>query len=384
MKLMRFLTLLLIWAKLAGLAAGHQVETVEFEFQKLKTQWRLVGQMDIAYMLPETRKLAGSQPLSRKAVMKASPEELARIRRETENTLRKLLRLTFAGEELHWKIEFPDFDKEPFKLPEELADWALLTVRIVVDARPEAGELKVHWSKDDEAELIILTEDSENGEIVSVRPGGELVLVRVAVSDGAVASGNNAPKAPEEAEHSPFLSWIHSGFRHVLPLGLDHMLFIFGLFLMVLKLRPLMWQSLLFTLSHSITLALSVLGWIHLDRQLVEILIAFSIAFIGVENLLAKKVGKLRYMLVFGFGLIHGMGFASVMSDKVRNVPRDQLTMPLLGFNVGVELAQITVLVVAFLVFLPLRKYTRSAQMMGSAIVALAGAGWMIERIFFA
>ena len=373
MKLLRFLTFLLVFAGFSQLVRAHQVETVEFEFQKLEKQWRLVGEMDMAYMLPETRNLPGAQPLSREAMMKAPPEELARIRRETENTLRQALRMTFAGKDIRWRIEFPDFEKTPFTLPEEMADWALITVRIVVDAQPGPGDLVVHWSRDEASELIILTEDSEDGEIVSVRAGGELALVKVASSGVATAA---APQAT-------FAGWIYSGYRHVLPLGLDHMLFIFGLFLMVLKLRPLMWQSLLFTLSHSATLALSVLGWVHLDAKLVEILIAFSIAFIGVENLFAHKVGKLRYILVFCFGLVHGMGFATVMADKVRGIPRDQLTQPLLGFNVGVELAQITVLLVSFLIFWPIKKHTRIAQTVGSVIVALAGGGWMIERMFF-
>lgn len=373
MRFLRFIAVLLILVVSPRFAHAHQVDTVEFEFQKLDTEWRLLGEMDIAYMLPETRKIPGGQPLSREGVMKAPPEELARIRRETENTLRNLLRITFAGEEIRWRIEFPDFKKEPFALPDELADWALLSVRVIVDPRPDSGELTIHWSGEEEAELIILTEDSENGEIVSVRPGGELVLLKVAASGVATAA---APKWS-------FGSWVISGYRHVLPWGLDHMLFIFGLFLMALKWKPLMWQSLLFTLAHSVTLALSVFGWIHLDGKTVEVLIAFSIAFIGVENLISHKVGKLRYALVFFFGLVHGMGFASVMADKVRGIPRGQLTEPLLGFNIGVELAQITVLVASFLIFWPIKKHKRLAQTVGSVFVALAGVGWMIERLFF-
>ncbi len=375
MNFLRLCVFLLLLVGVMPVVRAHEVETVEFEFQKLEDQWRLVGEMDIAYMLPETRDLPGSQPLSREGVMKAAPEEHARIRRETEKTLRGVLRTSFAGKDVEWRIEFPDFEKEPFALPEEMADWALLTVRVVVDAQPGPGDFIVHWSKDEGAELIVLTEDSENGEIVSVRPGGELKLVTV--------EGTGVAKAVEHTGLGSFVSWLHSGFRHVLPLGLDHTLFIFGLFLMVLKWRPLLWQSLLFTVAHSVTLALSVLGWVSLDSKLVEILIAFSIAFIGVENLVSHKVGKLRYALVFGFGLIHGMGFASVMADKVRGIPRDQLTMPLMGFNIGVELAQITVLVCSFLIFLPIRKHTRLAQTVGSVIVTLAGAGWMVERMFF-
>lgn len=366
------LLLILVLIGAAGRVAGHQVETVEFEFQKTDGQWRLLGEMDIAYMLPETRKVPGGQPLSREGVMKAPPEELARIRRETENTLRSLLRLTYAGKDIAWKIEFPDFEKQPFALPEEDADWALLSTRLVMDAQPGPGELRVHWSGEEESELIILTEDSEEGEIVSVQPGGEILLLNVAASGVATA-----------AEQSATGGWVYSGFSHVLPLGLDHMLFILGLFLMVPKWKPLLTQSLLFTVAHSTTLAIAVLGWVVLPGRMVEILIAFSIAFIGVENLLSHKVGKLRYILVFCFGLIHGLGFASVLADKLEKVPPDRLTGPLLGFNVGVELAQVTVLTLAFLLLWPLKRWTRQVQTAGSVIVVLAGCGWMIERMFF-
>jgi hypothetical protein len=222
-----------------------------------------------------------------------------------------------------------------------------------------------------EAELIILTEDSEDGEVVSVPPGGSITLV----SQMACGTSQVLRQAATE-------SWIHSGFRHVLPLGLDHMLFIIGLFLMMPKWKPLLGQSLLFTIAHSATLALAVLGWVSFPGRLVEILIDFSIAFIGVENLLHHKVGRLRLILVFAFGLIHGLGFASVLAEKLGDIPRDQLVWPLLGFNVGVELAQITVLACAFLVFLPLKRWERVARTVGSVIVTLAGLGWMIERMF--
>jgi hydrogenase/urease accessory protein HupE len=370
MTIFRFLAFFLVGFPM--LLKAHQVDTVEFEFQKLDTQWRLLGEMDIAYMLPETRGVPGGLPLSREATMKAPPEELERIRRETENTLRKLLRITFAGEEVKWRIEFPDFDKKPFSLPEEAADWALLSTRIVVDSRTQPGELKIHWSGEEESELIILTEDSEEGEIVSVLPGNEITLVKVEGGESATA-----------VKQAAFWSWLVSGFHHVVPLGLDHMLFIIGLFLMVPKWKPLLQQSLMFTVAHSVTLALSVLGLVSMPSKLVEILIAFSIAFIGVENLVSKNVGKLRLFLVLGFGLIHGMGFASVLAEKLEGIPRDRLTMPLLGFNVGVEIAQITVLCVSFLVLMPLRKWENKVQVFGSVLVTLAGIGWMIERIFF-
>jgi hypothetical protein len=161
------------------------------------------------------------------------------------------------------------------------------------------------------------------------------------------------------------------------------MLFILGLFLLLPKWKPLMGQSLLFTLAHSITLALAVFGVVHVPGKLVEVLIAVSIAWVGIENLLTRKLGRQRLILVFCFGLLHGLGFASVLAEKLGGIPRDQLTGPLLGFNVGVELAQITVLCAAFLVLWPLRKWSPQVQTIGSAVVALAGITWAVERLWF-
>ncbi len=175
-----------------------------------------------------------------------------------------------------------------------------------------------------------------------------------------------------------------SGFRHVVPTGLDHLLFIIGLFLLAPRWKPLMGQSLLFTVAHSITLALAVFGIISLPTILIEILIAASIAWIGIENLLLKDLKPSRLFLVFGFGLLHGMGFAGSLKEKLGDLSGKQIAMPLVSFNLGVELAQIAVLAVSFLILLPLRKWTRQFQVVGSVLVALAGLFWMGERIYAA
>lgn len=144
-----------------------------------------------------------------------------------------------------------------------------------------------------------------------------------------------------------------------------------------------MGQSLLFTLAHSITLALAVFGLVQVPSQIVEVLIAVSIAWVGIENLIVRRLGKQRLILVFGFGLLHGLGFASVLTEKLGGIPRNQLVMPLLGFNLGVEFAQLAVLATAFLVLSPLRKYTRQVQTVGSVCIALAGLTWAVQRLFF-
>ena len=369
---MKFVSFLccIVWLGWLPLAQAHQVASVELEFLASENEWRLLGEMDIAYMLPETRSVVGGLPLSREAVMKYPPAEMARICKETEVTLRKLIRITFADQEVSWKIAFPDFVKDSFELPEEAGDVALLTTRILMAPLPGAGELKVHWAGEQETELIILIEEGENAGVISTLPGGSLTLLK------------QTPRGKPVAAPRPLMGgWLELGYHHVL--GPDHILFVLGLFLLVPHWRALLKQSLLFTLAHSISLGLVVYGRINFSSLWVEHLIALSIFWIGVENLWVRQLGNRRLVLVFGFGLLHGLGFASVLQEKLVSVPRSGLLGPLVGFNVGVELAQISVLCVAFLLIWPLRKYTREVQMYGSALIAVVGLAWLVQRLFF-
>ncbi len=379
MNFVRLFASLLLFVGFLPVAQAHQVASVELEFRKLEHEWRLEGQMDIAYMLPETRNIPGGPPMSRAAAMKAPPEELARFRKETENTLRKLLRFTFAGKDVSWRIEFPDFEKTPLELPPEAGDIALLSTHLVLEPIRGAGELRIHWAGEQETELIILSGDGEEeANVVSTLPGGSLMLLK------QTDTGKALP-----VERPATGGWVQMGYHHVLPEGRDHMLFILGLFLLAPNWRSLMGQSLLFTLAHSITLALAVFKVVTIPSTLfglrspVEVFIAISIAWIGVENLLVRKVGKQRLILVFTFGLLHGLGFASSIGQKMDGLQGSQLVGPLLGFNIGVELAQVTVLAVAFLVHCLLKKWTLQVQTFGSALVALAGIAWAIQRVFF-
>lgn len=351
-------------------AKAHQIDAVEFEFQADDQEWRLLSEVDIAFMLPELRTIPGEAPLSRKAVMSAGKPELERMRKATEETMKKLLKLTFAEKVVPWTISFPDFETDPFTLPDDAGDTALFSIRIVTKALPGPGVLRAHWTDDQSSEFIAVNDEA--GDAVLTTPsGGSVILLRVAEG-----------KAPEPAKTN-LGDWVASGFRHVLPLGLDHLLFIVGLFLMRPKWKPLALQSLLFTIAHSVTLALAVLGLVTVPSKPVEIFIAASIAWIGIENLVSKDPGKFRYIIVFVFGLVHGLGFASVLGEKLEGVPKEKLVTPLLGFNVGVEVAQITVLSICFMALWPLRKWTRQVRIAGSCVVALAGIGWVIERVFF-
>ena len=180
------------------------------------------------------------------------------------------------------------------------------------------------------------------------------------------------------------ISYIVLGYQHILPKGLDHILFIIGLFLLSTRLRPLLWQVTMFTVAHTITLGLSMNGVIELSARIVEPLIALSIAYVGVENILAHRLHKSRLALVFFFGLLHGMGFASVLSDF--GMPDNAFVTALISFNVGVELGQLSVILMAFLLLFYFMKrperYRRFIVIPSSFIIACVALYWTYERIF--
>ena len=179
-----------------------------------------------------------------------------------------------------------------------------------------------------------------------------------------------------------FYLFTKAGVEHIIPKGLDHILFVLGLFFSSLLLRPLLWQVTAFTLAHTITLALAVLGIISIPSTIIEPLIALSIVWVAVENILFKKITKWRPLIVFSFGLLHGLGFASVLRDY--GLPKNNFIPSLLAFNIGVELGQIIVLLAALMLVWFIRKknwYRKRIQIPVSIIIALVGLFWFIERI---
>ncbi|MEO0400857.1 MAG: HupE/UreJ family protein [Pseudomonadota bacterium] len=142
-----------------------------------------------------------------------------------------------------------------------------------------------------------------------------------------------------------FAAYIPVGFDHILPKGLDHILFVLGLFFLSTKLGPLLWQVSAFTLAHTVTLALGALGLVTVPGSIVEPLIAASIVYVAIENIFARGLNRWRPVVVFGFGLLHGLGFASVLGDF--GLPEAQFIPALIGFNVGVEVGQLAVIAMA-------------------------------------
>lgn len=141
--------------------------------------------------------------------------------------------------------------------------------------------------------------------------------------------------------------YISIGFKHIIPWGLDHILFILGLFLLSNRLKPLIWQVTMFTLAHTITLGLGMAEIFSLPARLVEPLIALSIAWVAVENIINRGLNRMRLVVVFAFGLLHGLGFASVLADF--GMPNDRFLSALVGFNIGVEIGQLAILLTGYL-----------------------------------
>jgi hypothetical protein len=178
--------------------------------------------------------------------------------------------------------------------------------------------------------------------------------------------------------------YLRLGFRHIVPEGADHILFVLGLFFLGVTWRKLLSQTTVFTIAHATTLFLSTYGIFSLPSRYVEPAIALSIAWIAIENVVKPKLGAARLAIVFGFGLIHGLGFASSLSDVP--FPRKDFVIALLGFNFGVDFGQLFVIAVAFLAVGWFRNepwFRRRIAIPCSLAIAAVGLSWAVQRIIF-
>lgn len=180
--------------------------------------------------------------------------------------------------------------------------------------------------------------------------------------------------------------YMQLGYTHILPLGLDHILFVLCLFLLNPTLKPILWQATAFTVAHTITLGLAMYEVIKPPTNIVEPIIALSILYVALENIFSQKLKVSRIGIVFLFGLIHGMGFASALTEL--GLPKNGYFTSLIMFNLGVELGQITVILAAFfLLAKPFGNkpyYRKRIVVPLSCIIAAIALYWTVERIFFA
>ena len=140
--------------------------------------------------------------------------------------------------------------------------------------------------------------------------------------------------------------YLRLGFTHIVPEGVDHVLFVLGIVLLNTRLKPILIQVTAFTVAHSITLGLTMYDVISLPARIVEPLIALSVAYVALENIVTTRLTPWRPLLVFAFGLLHGMGFAGIL--RALDVPRSEIIPALVSFNIGIELGQLAVIAAAF------------------------------------
>jgi hypothetical protein len=181
------------------------------------------------------------------------------------------------------------------------------------------------------------------------------------------------------------LVYLGLGYKHILPLGFDHILFILSLFLLSPKLKPLLWQATAFTIAHSITLGLAMYHVITPPSRIVEPVIALSIMYVALENIFSPKLRKSRIGIVFLFGLVHGMGFAGALGGL--GLPKNAYLTCLVMFNLGVELGQMSVILIASFLFAKWfgdKPYYRKRVVVPLSItIAMVASFWTVQRLFF-
>jgi len=179
--------------------------------------------------------------------------------------------------------------------------------------------------------------------------------------------------------------YLKLGYNHILPLGLDHILFVLSLFLLSPKLKPVLWQATAFTVAHSITLGLAMYHIISPPANIVEPLIALSILYVALENIVSPRLKPSRIGVVFLFGLVHGLGFAGALGQL--GLPVNAYLISLVMFNAGVELGQLTIILLAYFLmakwFGTKSYYRRRIVIPVSAFIVVVAGFWTVQRILF-
>jgi len=282
--------------------------------------------------------------------------------------LKRRIRVRFDGEPAPFEVALPQRGKSrgPLDLPSALGLVARLTGRVPEEAREVTFFASLAFPQ---VRLAVARPGEAPGPMELVTPGAE--------SRPLALTGPSVPPGAGET----LRRFLALGVTHILPFGLDHVLFVAGLALLSPRLGPLLAQVTAFTLAHTLTLALSSYGVVSLPSRLVEPLIALSIVYVGVENAVSPRLRPSRLVLVFAFGLLHGLGFAGVLAEM--GLPDRHHLLALLAFNVGVELGQLAViaLVVGALALWALRGDDRRVLVRPASLaIAAIGLFWTVER----
>ncbi len=361
---------ILLVPALAGSAAAH-----DFAFTEVRLTLRRDGRFQADVKCDLDALALGVDSSADSAKLAAHIEGLATAEREVlvadlVQLLKRRVRVRFDATPAPFEVTLPDRGQPApsGSLPSALG----LVARISGAVPPGARTVEFFASRG----------------FPPVRLAVENQMTGASVTEVLEQGGTSRP-VPLAGPAAPPSRWrtaarfLRLGFEHILPHGLDHVLFVLGLALLSPRWGPLLAQVTAFTAAHTVTLALSTYGVVRLPSRVVEPLIALSIVYVGVENLLTERLRPWRIALVFAFGLLHGLGFAGALAEL--GLPAGERPTALLAFNFGVELGQLAVILLAaaFLVA-SARGGLSSARLVRPLSVLIAGAGlyWAIVRLF--
>ena len=358
---------------------AHSVDQLFMTLEKKDHDWVITVTFDAGYALPELRDDAKSPQPQRAWLVAKNAQQHQRLRDEASKYIYATLTVSYGDKQLPYTISFPDYKNSPPSFPTLLNSGAYFNVVLTAPVNPAtSGDFSLAVSSAAKPNFVVSHSGNESKIYTVITPGSTEVLFS--------SSRTDTTYSPSVTNNGN-LSILKIGYLHVLPYGLDHILFILTLFLMARRWQPLLYQSLAFTIAHSLTLALVSLNIISLSSwtsiQLVEPAIALSIVILAGQNIIRKKPSSHRLTLVFFFGLIHGLGFASSLEPLIQD--NTSSLIPLFLANAGVELAQITILALAWLLTMgwwQCNHYKRFRILLSAAICA-AGLFWLFQRLFF-
>jgi hydrogenase/urease accessory protein HupE len=298
-------------------------------------------------------------------------EELMQWIGDARRAFQPRFRIEFDGvQAVPLVVEFPDADN----LRKGLAD----------DGATLPKQIHIQGPMSRETRQFSIAFPSDLGQVMLTILRPNLEPGQLALDPGEFSRPVDLHNALPQSKLGVAWEYLVWGFEHILPKGLDHILFVLGLFVLSPRLKPLLWQVTAFTVAHSVTLVLSSYKFVTLPSEVVEPLIALSIAFIAVENIFTAQLSWWRPVIVFAFGLLHGLGFAGVLGEL--GLPKSDFLMALLMFNVGVELGQLAVILLALLAvgwFRDRPWYRSRIVIPASCAIAIVGLYWTVERAFF-
>ncbi len=297
------------------------------------------------------------------------PEERKALVGQLGHLLKRRLRVRFDGVPAPFEVTLPEEGGHaaPGSLPSALG----LVARIGGLVPPEAQVVEFFASRAFPPVRLELVNERTRASVTEVlERGGTSRALPVTGAPAAASRWRTAAR------------FFHLGFEHIVPLGLDHVLFVLGLALLSPRPRPLLAQVTAFTAAHTVTLALSTYGVVRLPARVVEPLIALSVVYVAVENLLTSRLRPWRILLVFGFGLLHGLGFAGALAEL--GLPAGERPLALVSFNLGVEGGQLAVILVAVVLLALAARFGRPrARLVRPLSITIAGVGlyWAIARL---